>query len=88
MPRRIRAPRIAQQLAELGHEPSEFEGGDWDPGYRCAQHGPRTVHVFHDGPAEEARLTAYATELRSLGYTVVPDQMDRDGRRRLAVTLP
>ncbi|MGW6739702.1 hypothetical protein ACWGDX_02960 [Streptomyces sp. NPDC055025] len=84
--RRLRDKDIAEQLAAAGHEHSEFEAGPWDPGFRVAQHGPRIVRVFHDGPDEEDHLAAYTTTLHQLGYAVVPEQ--ERGGQRLAVTRP
>jgi hypothetical protein len=69
MARRIRHTHIGERLADAGHEPSRFTGGDWDPGYRTAQAGTRLVHVFHDGPGETEHLAAYTRALREIGYT-------------------
>ncbi|MFJ2174363.1 hypothetical protein ACIOHE_15795 [Streptomyces sp. NPDC087851] len=88
MARRIRHVDVGQALEEAGHSASEFIDGDWDPGYRTAQSGPRRVHVFHDGPGEADHLTLYTAVLRALDYAVVPEQQDHGGRRRLAVTRP
>jgi hypothetical protein len=88
MARRIRAASVERLLIDQGHEFSEFEGGDWDPGFRVAQAGPRQVNVFYDGPGEADQLTAITTELRADGYHVVATQQDRGGRRRLEVTRP
>ncbi|WP_432169103.1 hypothetical protein [Streptomyces sp. 1222.5] len=88
MARIIRAWDIDRQLIDWGHEHSEFEGGDWDPGFRVAQGGRRQVNVFWDGPGEQDQLRNIAEELRQAGYHVVPTQQDRGGRRRLEVTLP
>lgn len=88
MAQRIRAASIERLLSDQGHEFSEFEGGDWDPGVRVAQAGRRAVHVFWDGPGEADQLEAIAAELRGEGYHVVATQQDRGGRRRLEVTRP
>ncbi|MFC9429285.1 hypothetical protein [Streptomyces sp. NPDC056987] len=88
MARRIRHTHVAEQLADAGHAPSEWIDGDWDPGYRTAQSGPRLVHVYYDGPGEADQLAAYTTLLQNQGLAVVPEQQDRGGRRRLAVTRP
>jgi hypothetical protein len=92
MSQRIRVADVAGHLDDAGYEPSEWNATDrdWDPGYRAAQHGPRIVHVFHDGPAEAHHLDLYTQELRAHGLQVVPQQLDerRNGPRRLAVTKP
>ncbi|MEV7867451.1 hypothetical protein AB0P17_15420 [Streptomyces sp. NPDC088124] len=88
MARRIRHKDIAGALADAGHQPSEWIDGDWDPGFRTAQSGPRLVHVYYDGPGEADQLGIYTEVLRGLGYAVAPEQQERGGRRRLAVTLP
>lgn len=88
MPRRIRARDVAGLLADRGHEASEFDGGDWDPGYRVVQRGPRLVHVLHDGPGETERLGDYTDDLRLSGCVVVTEQPADIPRRRLAVTRP
>ncbi|MEU9208503.1 hypothetical protein AB0D27_11250 [Streptomyces sp. NPDC048415] len=88
MGRHIRAASVGKVLVDKGHEHSEFEGGDWDPGFRVAQAGPRQVNVFWDGPSEADQLTAITAELRAEGYHVVPTQQDHGGRRRLEVTRP
>ncbi|MHC3474655.1 hypothetical protein ACYF6T_39000 [Streptomyces sp. 7R007] len=88
MAQRIRAASVRQLLIDQGHEFSEFEAGEWDPGFRVEQGGLRQVHVFYDGPGEADRLAAITTELRAAGYHVVPTQQDRGGRRRLEVTRP
>jgi hypothetical protein len=85
---RIRAASVRQFLIDQGHEFSEFEGGEWDPGIRVTQAGTRSVHVFWDGPGEADQLEAIATELRAGGYHVVATQQDHGGRRRLEVTRP
>ncbi|MET9122964.1 hypothetical protein [Streptomyces sp. NPDC004528] len=88
MAQRIKAAAVDRFLVDQGHEHSEFEGGDWDPGVRIAQAGRRAVHVFWDGPDEAAQLEVITAELRTEGYQVVPTQQDRGGRRRLEVTRP
>lgn len=88
MARRIRASSVERLLIDSGHEFSEFEGGEWDPGFRVAQAGPRQVNVFYDGPGEADQLEAITTEFRAAGYHVVATQQDRGGRRRLEVTRP
>lgn len=88
MARRIKAASVEQFLRDQGHEFSEFEAGEWDPGFRVAQAGPRQVNVFYDGPGEADQLEAITTELRAAGYHVVPSQQDHGGRRRLEVTRP
>lgn len=88
MGQRLRASDVSHQLGDAGHTHSEWDGIDWDPGYRSVQAGPRVVHTFHDGPAEEHHLGLYTLALRNLGYSVVPDQMDGRGRHRLVVTKP
>ncbi|SMF86695.1 hypothetical protein [Streptomyces sp. Amel2xC10] len=88
MARRIRAAAVEDVLRCQGHDFSEFEGGDWDPGVRVAQAGPRQVNVFWDGPGEADQLDTLTGELRAAGYHVVATQQDRGGRRRLEVTIP
>ncbi|MGW1001756.1 hypothetical protein [Streptomyces sp. NPDC002520] len=88
MARRIKAADVDRLLIDQGHEFSEFEAGEWDPGFRVAQAGPRQVNVFYDGPGEADQLAAVTTGLRAKGYHVVPTQQDRGGRRRLEVTRP
>ncbi|MGW0582408.1 hypothetical protein ACWD25_42245 [Streptomyces sp. NPDC002920] len=88
MARRIRAASVEQLLTDHGHGLSEFQAGEWDPGFRVAQAGTRSVHVFWDGPGEADHLETITTELRSAGYHVVPTQQDPGGRRRLEVTRP
>ncbi|MFJ2477079.1 hypothetical protein ACIOWI_29590 [Streptomyces sp. NPDC087659] len=88
MPRRIKATEIRARVIDAGLDFSEFDGGDWDPGFRVEQSGPRQVHVFYDGPGEADQLEAFTSELRGAGYCVVATQQDRGGRRRLEVTLP
>lgn len=88
MARRIKAASVERLLIDQGHAFSEFEAGEWDPGYRVAQAGRRQVNVFWDGPGEADQLEAITAELRAAGYHVVPTQQDRGGRRRLEVTLP
>ncbi|WP_262059714.1 hypothetical protein [Streptomyces sp. STR69] len=88
MGRLIRASSVDRFLVDKGHEHSEFEGGDWDPGVRVAQSGRRIVHVFWDGPGEADQLAAITIELREAGYHVQPQQMRGGGRRRLEVTRP
>ncbi|MFF2094805.1 hypothetical protein [Streptomyces sp. NPDC058202] len=88
MGRLIRAASVDRILVDRGLEHSEFEAGDWDPGFRVAQAGRRAVHVFWDGPGEADQLEAITTELRNEGLHVVPTQQDRGGRRRLEVTRP
>ncbi|MFE6025560.1 hypothetical protein [Streptomyces niveus] len=85
---RLKARTIDQALAADGHSSSEFAAGDWDPGYRTAQSGPRRVLVFHDGPGEEQRITAYGATLQETGYTVQHEQQEHGGRHRLVVTRP
>lgn len=88
MPRRIKAGDVRRVLIGEGFDFSEFDGGDWDPGFRCEQAGTRAVHVFHDGPGEQQHLDTYTTALRDAGYHVVAEQQPRGGRRRLIVTHP
>ncbi|MER5909548.1 hypothetical protein ABT124_03330 [Streptomyces sp. NPDC001982] len=88
MARRIKAAAVRQLLIDNGHDFSEFEGGDWDPGVRVHQAGPRQVNVFWDGPGEAGQLEAVTAELRADGYHVVLTQQERGGRRRLEVTRP
>ncbi|MCI3277484.1 hypothetical protein [Streptomyces cylindrosporus] len=88
MARRIKAASVERLLIDQGHKFSEFEGGEWDPGFRVAQGGTRYVFVFYDGPGEAEQLEAITTELRAAGYHVVATQQDRSGRRRLEVTRP
>jgi hypothetical protein len=88
MARVILARDVDAVLAYSGYEPSEFTGGDWDPGYRIAQAGRRQVNVFHDGPGEKDGLERYALELQAAGFHVIPDQQPGGGRRRLHVTRP
>ncbi|MGW6292449.1 hypothetical protein [Streptomyces sp. NPDC055058] len=88
MAQRIRAAAVEDFLRCQGHEFSEFEAGDWDPGVRVAQAGRRAVHVFWDGPGEADQLDTITHELRAGGYHVVATQQDRGGRRRLEVTRP
>jgi hypothetical protein len=88
MARRIKAASVERLLIDQGHTFSEFEAGEWDPGFRVAQSGRRQVHVFWDGPGEADQLEVITAELRAAGYHVVPTQQDRGGRRRLEVTLP
>lgn len=88
MARRIRAASVKQLLIDQGHEFSEFEAGEWDPGFRVAQAGWRQVHVFYDGPGEADQLENITAKLRTAGYHVVATQQDRGGRRRLEVTRP
>lgn len=88
MARRIRDATVKQLLIDGGHEFSEFEAGEWDPGFRVAQAGTRAVHVFYEGPGEADQLDAIITELRDVGYHVVATQQDHGGRRRLEVTRP
>jgi hypothetical protein len=85
---RIRASDVSRQLGDAGHTKSEWDGSNWDPGYRSQQCGPRLVHTFHDGPGEEHHLSLYALALRNLGYTVHTDQQPDNGRRRLTITKP
>lgn len=87
MAQRIRHRTVGEQLAAAGHSSSEFDGGDWDPGYRTAQAGPRAVHVFHDGPGEQ-QLAAYGATLQESGHSVQHQQQEHGGRRRLLVTRP
>lgn len=87
MPMRIRSAEVAQVLADAGHHPSEFEDGDWDPGYRCVQVGPRAVHLVHDGVGEQGALTEYTELLRARDYHVQADQ-PLGTRHRLIVTRP
>lgn len=88
MAQRIKAVTVEDFLRCQGHEFSEFEGGDWDPGVRVAQAGRRAVHVFWDGPGEADQLQTITYELRAGGYHVVGTQQDQGGRRRLEVTRP
>lgn len=88
MAMRIKAADVRKLLIDAGFEFSEFDGGDWDPGFRCEQAGARRVHVFHDGPGEQHHLDTYTTVLRAAGYHVAAEQQERGGRRRLEVTRP
>jgi hypothetical protein len=88
MARRIRAASVEQLLTGNGHQLSEFWDDDWDPGFRVAQGGTRTVFVFYDGHGEADQLDAITTELRAAGYHVVATQQEGAGRRRLEVTRP
>ena len=88
MAQRIRASDISRQLGDAGHQHSEWDGDDWDPGYRSTQAGPRIVHTFHDGPGEQHHLALYTLALRNFGCHVIEEQQDRGGRRRLVVTRP
>ncbi|MFF3884091.1 hypothetical protein [Streptomyces sp. NPDC001914] len=88
MARLIKSASVDRLLLDRGLERSEFEGGDWDPGFRVAQAGRRAVHVFWDGPGEADQLETITAELRAAGLHVVPTQQDRGGRRRLEVTRP
>lgn len=88
MTERIRSSDVSRQLGDAGHQHSDWDGSDWDPGYRSEQRGPRLVHTFHDGPAETHHLELYTLALRNLGYHVVTEQQDRGSRHRLAVTKP
>ncbi|MFJ2004757.1 hypothetical protein [Streptomyces chartreusis] len=88
MAQRIRESSVRQLLINNGHEFSEFEAGEWDPGFRVAQAGRRVVHVFWDGPGEADQLETITAELRAAGLHVVATQQDRGGRRRLEVTRP
>ena len=88
MGRLIRAASVDRLLIDKGHEHSEFEAGDWDPGFRAVQDGRRQVNVFWDGPAEADQLAAITEELRQAGYHVHASQMRGGGRRRLEVTRP
>lgn len=85
---RIKADQVRRLLIDSGFDFSEFDGGDWDPGFRISASGPRRVHVFHDGPGEQHHLDTYTTVLRGAGYQVVAEQQPRGGRRRLEVTRP
>ncbi|MFJ2178922.1 hypothetical protein ACIOHE_39270 [Streptomyces sp. NPDC087851] len=88
MARRIKAEAVRQRLIDGGHEFSEFDGGEWDPGFRTVQAGPRQVNVFYDGPGEEEQLQALSAELRAAGLHVHASQLDGGGRRRLEVSRP
>lgn len=88
MARRIKAASVERLLIDQGHEFSEFEGGEWDPGFRVAPAGTRAVHVFYEGHGEADQLDTLTPELRAEGYHVVATQQDRGGRRRLEVTRP
>lgn len=88
MARRIKAASVERLLIDQGHVSSEFEAGEWDPGFRVTQAGPRHVHLFYDGPGEADQLEALTAELRAAGYHVWPTQQDRGGRQRLEVTRP
>jgi len=87
MARRIKATDLQRLLTDAGHEFSEFEGGDWDPGFRVAQAGPRQANVFYDGPGEADHLKVISAELRAAGFHVHARQPD-NGRPRLEVTRP
>ncbi|RDG35184.1 hypothetical protein [Streptomyces corynorhini] len=88
MPRRLRACDVSRQLGDAGHTRAhKDQDGEWEYGYRCAEHGPRLVHVTHEGAGQDHYLNLYRLALQNLGYAVGPEQPDR-GRRRLAVTLP
>ncbi|MGW4889624.1 hypothetical protein [Streptomyces murinus] len=88
MARRIKAADIERLLIDQGHALSAFEAGEWDPGFRVTQAGPRQVNVFYDGPGEADQLADITTELRAQGLHVVANQQDRGGRRRLEATRP
>lgn len=88
MGRRIKAASVEQLLTSNGHPLSEFWDDDWDPGFRVAQGGTRTVFVFYEGDGEADQLGAITSELQTEGYHVVATQQDRGGRRRLEVTRP
>jgi hypothetical protein len=92
MPQRLRASDVSRQLGDAGHIHSEWHPtgpvADWEPGYRSVQHGPRLVHLFHDGPGEEHHLDLYALAQRNLGYSVTHDQQPGGGRQRLHVIRP
>lgn len=93
MAQRIRLVDVDLVLADAGHRYSEFVTddstgeSDWDPGYRCVQHGPRAVLVFHDGPGQHDGIGAYTTALRAAGYHVIPDK-PQASRVRLIITRP
>lgn len=86
MARPLRAADISRHLGDAGHQHSEWNGTQWEPGYRSKQAGPDTVHTFHDGPGEEHHLRLYTLALRNLCYRVTTEQQDGGGRRRLVVT--
>jgi len=88
MGRRIKAKSVEQLITGNGHPLSEFWDDDWDPGFRIAQGGTRTVFVFYEGHDEADRLDAITAELRGAGYHVVATQQEGAGRRRLEVTRP
>lgn len=88
MVRRIKEASVRRLLIDNGHEFSEYEAGEWDPGFRVAQGGTRYVFVFWDGPGEADQLEAITVELRAAGYDVIATQQERGGRRRLEVTRP
>lgn len=85
MGQRIRAADISTALNDAGHAPTETVDGDWDPGHRAKQVGPRLVHVFYDGPGEKQALGTFMAVLREADYHVVAEQ---HGNHRLAVTKP
>lgn len=88
MPMHIRAADVSRQLADAGHTRAEWDGDDWDPGYQCKEHGPRIVHVLHDGPGKQHHLDLYALALRNLGYTVQTGQQPDNGPPHLTITRP
>ncbi|MFJ5156346.1 hypothetical protein ACIQCF_33260 [Streptomyces sp. NPDC088353] len=86
--RRIRKASVAAFLVDQGYTYSEPGAGDWDPGIRVTQNGPRAVHVFWDGAGEADQLATIIGQLHEAGYHVHATQQERGGRRRLEVTLP
>ncbi|MFJ9114446.1 hypothetical protein ACIRJO_02735 [Streptomyces sp. NPDC102394] len=88
MARRIKTADVERLLIDLGHEFSEFEAGEWDPGFRAVQGDTRHVFVFWDGPGEAEQLENITEELRAAGYGVVAPQRAGEGPRHLEVTRP
>ncbi|WP_051833099.1 hypothetical protein [Streptomyces katrae] len=56
---RIRATDVSRQPGDAGHAHSDWDGVDWDPGYRSKQADPRLVQGFRDGPGEAHHLELY-----------------------------
>lgn len=79
---------MEQLLVDGGHKFSDFTDGDWEPGLRVAQAGPRQVNVFYDGPGDGDRLDFLTPRLRAAGCHVHHTQMSGGGRHRLEVTRP
>lgn len=89
MPQRIRTTEVAHVLADADQPQAEHDPDtdSWDPGYRCVQVGPRSVHLFHEGPADVAARDRYTALLRDRGYHVQADR-PLGTRHRLIVTRP